>query len=304
MITASEFKGTHPIKYLAENYPQLYLPVKTGMKDSAIYKNIIQRGDRYQEENLNFSLSLKDTLKFYNTPVGDVPILYFHERKDFIRFIRIMYYGCEPVDLPDSMGAVMITGIINWNTIRKHRKEYESAGNSDWAQEFRRFTGNKSNYTDTILVVNRGGYSGLDYKETKYSPEEWEAISLNIRIYHELTHFVYRKLHPGVKVPVLDEIIADSTGLLYGLGKYDSDLAKKFLGIHKDYYEKGKRLENYLKDFDGIETAMAEANRIIDWLSDGINGYLIREDNFAGVIDFLYDLVKAKELKKEQVHVD
>ena len=75
--------------------------------------------------------------------------------------------------------------------------------------------------------------------------QEWAAKSATIRMYHELTHFICRKLYPEKKDEIRDEIYANCIGLTAAFGRYDPRLAKTFLGIEAETYRKGGRLEHY-----------------------------------------------------------
>ena len=75
--------------------------------------------------------------------------------------------------------------------------------------------------------------------------EEWIQRSVRIRLYHELTHFICRKFWPEKKDALRDEIYADCIGLVAAFDDYDTYLAKLFLGIDKEQYRKGGRLEHY-----------------------------------------------------------
>lgn len=276
----------HPLVYLSNYYPQLYLPIRQGMSSSDLYRTITQRGYSYRGDMVSFRLSPKDDLKFIETPFGSVPVLYLSEREDFEHFIQIMVHRCEPCEIPKSMGASLISGIINWKKIKEHKLEYERKGKTDWKDEFRRFTDDKSNYLDTIIAVGGGGYSALEYYETSYTKEEWEKISIDIRIYHEYTHFVCRNLYHDKRNAIWDEIVADCMGLICATGKYDVDLARRFLGIEKENYVKGRRLENYTKD--DIESVMAEANRMIHTVAQSIHNCIQTKDNYTELLKLVY----------------
>lgn len=280
----------HPLQALAEKFPQLYLPVEQNGKDSILYQNIVKRGYPYVSDRLLFTLDQKDFLEELSSPYGSVGVLYLNNRNDFERFIRIMVHRLEPVSIPASMGASMISGIIDWSKINAHRMEYEAAGHPDWNEEFKRFTQTKENYQTTLLVVGRGGYSALDYRDTPYSLPEWENISLRIRIYHEYTHFICRNRYGVSGNPIWDEIVADGMGLLQAIGHYDVLLAKKFLGIEKEDYRAGGRLENYLKAGAKMEDILLQAREEVDLISCHLEGKKPEETDFHTILEELYPL--------------
>jgi hypothetical protein len=93
----------------------------------------------------------------------------------------------------------------------------------------------KSDQVNLLQIA--GGYELLD-------ESEWIRASDDIRKYHELTHFVCRRLYPDVIDEVRDELIADAVGICAAFGEYRRDLEELFLGISGDRYT-GGRLENY-----------------------------------------------------------
>lgn len=280
----------HPLLLLAERFPQLYLPVEEDIQDSILYQNIIKRGYPYTSSRLEFTLDENDFIQELSSPYGCVTILYLHDRVDFERFIRIMVYRCEPVEIPRSMGASMISGIIDWSKINKHKKEYEASGYLDWNTEFKRFTTNKENYQTILLVVGRGGYSALDYSETAYTLPEWEKISLDIRIYHEFTHFICRHRYGKSQDPIWDEIVADSIGLISAIGCYDVSLAKKFLGIQKDQYQEGRRLQNYIIADKNMDDIILQAKEDVELIAANINKRALDDLDLLEILDIIYHL--------------
>ena len=96
-------------------------------------------------------------------------------------------------------------------------------------------------------------------ENTGFETGEWQNISLRVRIYHELAHFISRRLYPQNRHAVRDEILADCVGLIAATGGYDAALAKRFLGVEGNRYRKGGRLENYLAEGE---------NRKKDWASE------------------------------------
>lgn len=252
----------HCIEMLSRRYAQLILPIAEGMRNTEEYRDAVLRGNQ-PAGSPDFSFCSKDSFTAVNTPAGVVEILYLHERDDFIHALRALAHRCEPVDIPDSIGAVTISGLYNWEKIRAHRIEYLAAGGSDWGSEFEAFTSDRSNFTDTLIILSRGPYSNV--MPDGFDEEEWLERSLIIRKYHELTHFVYRKFYPEWTSPVLDEVVADMVGITAAFGCYRTDLARLFLGIEGDTYRKGGRLEYYLDGNDPLEK-VDEINSLIAML--------------------------------------
>ncbi len=249
-----------PLAVLTERYPQLTLAVVAGMSQSDEYKAITQRGR--MPVALPYTFSDCETTELYteHTEAGDVEILVLPDRGDFVRFVQVMAYRCEPREVPPSMGAVTINNINNWRRIEAHKNEYLLSGKTDWDKEFKRFTAVPQNYRDSIIALSNGAYSALPYTETDCeSEEEWIRASLIIRKYHELTHFISRRLFPGNKEMLRDEVIADCVGIVAAFGEYDVSLAQRVLGIYGDEYRAGGRLSNYIENDEELVLWIARA---------------------------------------------
>ncbi|MCR5789631.1 MAG: hypothetical protein K6G83_07055 [Lachnospiraceae bacterium] len=244
--------GRQVIEHLAEIYQQLYLC--PGEEGQAQYGDIVKAGEDAEIKSLShFTMNEKDTLACLDTPAGSVLCVTLQERKDFETFLRIMGHRCEAVEIPKTQGASLLDGVINWRKIYAREEEFfreeEEKGNPDpdWSSEFRRFTSDKKNYLDVIIVLSTGPYSAVSAERMGMPEEEWLTLSSVIRRYHECTHFICRKLYPEKKEPVWDELVADAVGIYAAFRKFDPNIEKLFLGIEGDRYI-GGRLENYVED--------------------------------------------------------
>lgn len=257
---------------LSKQYPQILLPIKVNEKDTPEYKNAVLRGIVMPEKD-GFLGSDEDSLTTEETPVGCVDILYLANRTDFVHALQALAYRCEPMEIPASVGASTIRGLINWEKIHNHKAQYFAAGGTNWNDEFRRFTADKTNYLDTIILLSKGEYSAVPACEIGLSIDEWIQKSFMIRKYHELTHYICRTLCPKDVVPIRDEVIADMIGLVAAFGNYNPAFAKRFLGVENDRYIEGGRLSHYVNE-TGIEKAITDANELINTLAKrfGTNG--------------------------------
>lgn len=247
----------HCIEILACKYPQIYMPIKEGIKNTEEYKDIVLRGKKAPYE-ITFSKNPKDKLETIKTEIGDVEILSLRDRDDFIHAVRALGNKCEPVDVPDSTGAIAIFGLNNWDKVR--------AGLDD--------------YKDSLIILSSGNYSNVDVNqvnevtnnEYKLSKEDWIDKSIEIRKFHELTHFIMRKKYPEDIKPIRDELIADALGLIGAFNKFDSRLLKLFLGIEGNVYRKGGRLENYEGgEIENIPSILIEINKLERLMKDYSN---------------------------------
>lgn len=245
----------HCIDILARRYPQILLPIEEGISKSEEYKNVCLRGEKCNRE-ITFSKNEKDFLETVETPSGGVEVLTLIKREDFVHACQCLGNKCEPVTIPDSTGAMAIFGLNNWDKVR--------AG--------------LDNYKDSFIILSSGNYSNVSNKdiynvtngEIDLSEDEWTNKSIIIRKYHELTHFVMRKNYPDDISFIRDELIADAIGLICAFKKFDTRLLKLFLGIEKDVYRQGGRLQNYEGgDIKNIPNVL----KMIDDLKNRINKY-------------------------------
>ena len=243
------------IRKLAGIYPQLYL--KPGPESELIYPDVVQRGKAVPHEDLShFRTSAADECRMVQTPAGEVRAVTLGDRRDFEVFLQIMANRCKKVAIPATQGAQFIDGIINRGRIERHKEEYYRAakekgeqepGIFEWLEEQRRFTSDKRNYTDALLVLSIGPYSGVPAAKVGLSEERWIACSHEIRLYHECTHFIAYRLYPEKCEPVRDEVVADAVGIYAAFGRVDRGIAECCLGISEGRYT-GGRLENYTEN--------------------------------------------------------
>lgn len=259
----------HILITLARRYPQLLFQIDYGTRGSQEYRDAVLRG-RKVDRLPQFTFSPNDLFETVETPAGEVEILYLSERADFVHGLQALAYRCEPREVPPSIGANTIRGLTNWEKIRRHKADYLRSGKLDWGEEFKRFTSNKENYCDTLILLSQGDYSSVPAEAAGCAPDEWMKISFEIRKYHELTHFVCRSLFPEKKDAVRDEVIADLIGLVAAVGRYDPHLARLFLGIEGSQYRQGGRLENYVTPED-LAAACVKAETLIDQLSEKLS---------------------------------
>lgn len=245
----------HCLDILAKRYPQILLPVQKGMRETEEYKNVCLRGQQCNRP-ITFSKDPEDKLETVNTPAGDVEVLSLRKRDDFVHMCQCLGNKCEPVEIPDSTGAMALFGLNNWDKVR--------AG--------------LDNYKDSFIILSSGNYSNvsnIDIKnitngEIDLDEQAWTNKSIIIRKYHELTHFVMRKTYPDDISFIRDELIADCIGLICAFGCFDVRLLKLFLGIEEDTYRQGGRLQNYE---GGEEKNIPEVLKMIEQLKNKVEKY-------------------------------
>ena len=252
-----------------ERYPQVGLPIMKGAKGTDAFKNAVALGLPVSEPTENFVGDARDSFTTTHTPGGEAEILFLYRREDFENAVRCLSAFCEPIDIPASMGAQTIGGLINWKKINDHKREYFANGGFLWGEELKRFTAVRENYRDYLIILSSGAYSAVSAEDagkaldTPITEATWREKSVLIRKYHELTHFICRKLYPDHKEAIRDEIIADAIGLVAAFGDYAPQLAKLFLGLEKDEYREGGRLQNYYGDEEPA-AVQSRARQLID----------------------------------------
>ena len=277
-LTQHAFRGRETIPALAEVYPQLYLV--PGETDEEVYRTVVLSGGEPPFRRLDhFRGSEGDSCLREETPAGPVPVITLPDRRDFELFLQIMACRCRPDPIPRTQGAAILDGVINWTRIRDHKAEYlrVHGGDADWAGEFQRFTADRANYKDALIVLSVGPYSAVPAEELGFSEAEWQRSSQIIRRTHECTHFLCRRLFPQQKEPVWDELVADAAGIFAAFGRFDPALAERFLGVTEDGYA-GGRLENYVE-------AGEDRDGRLDALARKVHGTLTRFAEIAASLD-------------------
>ncbi|MCR4770741.1 MAG: hypothetical protein K5855_00380 [Oscillospiraceae bacterium] len=226
---------------LASDYPLLYLDPDTDTRET--YRRVVLRGEKPEKERLDrYRGSVHDRDETADTPAGPVRVITLGDRRDFELVLRgFTAAKTGPLTpVPKSQGAAALT-VFNWKRINAHLSRFPQ---EERAAEFRRFTSVKENYTDMLVVLSRGPYSGVGAEEVGLSEEEWLDRSDTIRRFHELTHVICRRLYPDDIDAIRDELIADAVGLYAAFGRFEPETEKLFLGFRGGRYV-GGRLENY-----------------------------------------------------------
>lgn len=256
----------HILSELSFQYPQLCFPIAAGTSASSEYRDAVYFGKKYKG-SLDYTLSEKDWLQCVDTPVGSINVLFLHEREDFEKCACALSNRCEPKIIPKAIGAFLISGLINWEKVRKHlnkQPQDECFLNRfvwNWLRK------NNCDYRDRIILLSSGWYSGIVPEIMGLSKDEWMEKSITVRMYHEITHFVCRSRHPENIDGIRDEVFADMIGMVAAFGHYDADRAKMFLGIDGNKISEDARIRYYLKDQD-VFAAGREASFWISWLEN------------------------------------
>jgi len=234
---------------LKRHFPQLNFPIRSGMSNDPEYRKATRSGVPWTGMAAARGLELRKPdgleLLIHPTLAGHIPLLIAHERSDFEHLLCAFLYRNEPHEIPTSMGAAMITGFNNWSRIAKLREMFNlahpAASEKDWPDEFARIKPQHHLYQDRFILVSNSPYSGV----TQERPE----LSLIMRCEHESVHYMTKRLLGSMKNNLLDELIADYTGIVAACSLFRGDWFLRFMGL-EDYprYREGGRFQNYLSD--------------------------------------------------------
>ena len=237
---------------------QLNFPIRDGISKMDGYRAATRKGVPWEGIPAATGLKMQQPqtlqLILHPTPAGRIPILITKERADFVSLVRALAMKNEPGPVPDSMGAVTVSGYNNWDRIRELREAWESCNPDDilgtgWADAFSRIIPQKERYQDRFIILSHGPYSGVPALRMGLTEAEWAHKSLTIRMAHECAHYFTKRVFSSMKNLLMDEMMADYMGITAAAGKFRSDWFLRFVGL-EDFpnYRSGGRLENYRGD--------------------------------------------------------
>jgi hypothetical protein len=223
---------------LAKYLVQLRFPVQAGISRTGVYIDATTKGAGFGADNapgVKLEAPDKCCIAVHATPAGRIPLIIAEARGDFETLVRALARRNEPVSIPPSMGACMVSGYNNWDRI------YELVrvnGAADFSVP--------STYQDRFIILSRGPYSGVAGADLGLAAAEWGRLSFLIRRAHECTHYFTRRVFSSMRNNLLDEIIADYCGIVSAAGRFRPDWMLRFFGLQDfPHYQTGARLENY-----------------------------------------------------------
>ena len=244
------------INTLKKYFFQLLFPVEKGISDSQSYKNATLKGQLPIENfNIGFIEPDKIFLDIYLSRLGfKTPVIIVHNEQDFNHLINVFCYKNEPTEIPESMGAIFINGINNWQRINDIKTEYLKSNNLiSWAEYFKNDIVIKPHlFKDKLIILSAKPYSGITNRLLGITESSWIKSSIEIRREHECAHLFTLANYHHMANNMHDEIIADYVGISKVLGNFDKKWFYYFIGIeHYPNYRKKSRLENYVpKNFN------------------------------------------------------
>jgi hypothetical protein len=253
LVEESRRRGAFAV--LREHLPQLCFPIREGISQTEPYLNTTRKGARPESlpEATGLELERPETIELalYTSPAGRIPLLIARHREEFIALIRALAKKNEPQPVPPSQGALMVSGYNNWGRIRELRRRWEDLDPSiretaTWAEEFQRIQQRRDLYQDRFILLSDGPYSAVPAADLGLEDGPWREISLVIRRDHECSHYLTRRLLGSMQDNVLDELIADYTGIAAATGGFRADWFLRFIGL-EDFprYRAGGRLDIY-----------------------------------------------------------
>jgi hypothetical protein len=241
---ASEARERGAFTVLSEHLPQLRFPVREGISATEDYRAAVRRGVPTQEVPSATGLEIGRPdlvgLEIHESPAGRIPVILARGRDEFAILLRALSRRNEPVPVPDSQGALMISGYNNWERIRERLRLGETMDS---------ILPRKELYQDRFILLSDGPYSAVPASGLGLEDAEWRRISLEIRRDHECAHYFTRRLFGSMRNNVLDELIADYAGMVAATGGFRAAWFLRFLGL-EDYprYRTDGRLNLYRGD--------------------------------------------------------
>jgi hypothetical protein len=236
-------------KYIA----QFNFPVEQNISSTEIYKNATLRGKKeFPLEGIQLNNPEQLDLTIYNSQlVGKVPVLMVPNPEDFKTIIRAICYKNEPQPMSDSMGAIFINGVNNWNRIEELKEYWETKSPfENWGSIFKKHVlPNPKLYKDKLIILSTKPYSGVKAKTVNIPENKWSDLSVSIRKEHECAHVFTLNNYNSISKNIYDELIADYAGIVSTLQKFDKNWMLNFLGLENyPKYREGGRFQNYLSD--------------------------------------------------------
>jgi hypothetical protein len=239
---------------LREAMLQLRFPIQQGISQTDAYRAVTRRG-RLSDlpSSAGPRLHTPDGLKLWlqQTPAGRIPVLQAAVREDFVALVQALTKRNEPVPVPASMGACIVSGYPNWGRIFELRREWEAAPSGtrsppDWNGRLREIGRCPSLYQDRFILLSPGPYSATSAEQVGIEGSEWNRRSLLIRLEHECTHYFTSQVLGSMSNSLIDELIADYMGIVASEGRYRADWFLRFVGLENfPHYRAQGRLEIY-----------------------------------------------------------
>lgn len=234
---------------------QFQFPILKSISETEAYRAATRKGELVDHRAIASGLSFRDPeklqLRIHPTLAGPIPVIIAGNREDFVILVQALTKRNEPQLIPESMGACIVSGYNNWDRVRQYRQQWSAknpdrCSEADWNREFKSLIPHKELYQDRFIILSPGLYSNIPSDQLGLPEQEWQQLSLTIRLEHECTHYLTRRLFGSMRNNLLDELIADYRGIVAAIEHYRANWFLNFLGLESfPVYRKGGRLENY-----------------------------------------------------------
>ncbi|WP_120634240.1 hypothetical protein [Ruegeria sp. EL01] len=226
---------------LSTKIPQLRFEILDMQGQNPGYLAATKRGDLSLAPDPGQGLQLEApkalNVTLHQTAAGRIPVLEPATRADFEALLRAFLYRCEPIAVPRSMGAAMVSGFNNWDRIARLKATWLANGNSefDWTAHFKaEIVPNKSLYQDRFIILSHGTYSNVTADDLPGGQEKVLELSRVIRLEHECAHYFTRRVCGQMRNDLYDELLADYAGLVSATGQFDAELFLMMIGLTPD----------------------------------------------------------------------
>jgi len=247
---------------LRQRLIQLQFPIAENTSQHPEYQAATRRGvEPSGGPGLQLEQPEKLEIFLYAGIAGQIPVIFTPAKADFQQLVRAIRHKNEPVTLPEAIGAMFISGYNNWDRIRLYRQTWAdglpgSPSEVEWAAEFGRLTGQPELYRDNFILMSRGNYSNLSARDLNVETAAWQRHSLSIRLIHEYTHYLTRRVFGHLRTHAVDELVADYAGLVGTYGHFKLDYFLQFMGLEAyPHCRENGRLAYYRKQLS--DTAYA-----------------------------------------------
>ena len=301
---ATEAENCGVWRSLQKRLVQLHFPIEPGISSSDPYRAATLKGKPIEEIPEATGLQLKTPkslrLILHPTQAGEIPLIVVPQRKDFVTLLCALVGKNEPLDIPDYLGAMMVSGLNNWDRIESLKHEWEKENPVDftgllWAAEFQRIIKKKELYQDRFIILSAIPYSGVSADEMELPEDEWLKLSLIIRQEHECTHYFTKRVLGSMQNRLMDELMADYIGIRAALGYFRADWFLRFMGLEKfSEYLPGSRIEHYCNDanlspgaFKGLQAITIKAAQNLEQIDKNCHKQLNSAKNRAILVILL-----------------
>lgn len=252
---AAEARTRGAFAVLREHLPQLRFPIRPGISETAGYRAATRRGVPPDEipEATGLEIERPEAIELviHESPAGRIPLLIARRRAELAALLRALTRRNEPEPVPPAQGALMVSGYNNWSRIGELRRRWEALPPAEretatWNEEFQRIQTRRELYQDRFILLSDGPYSAVPAADLGLDEAEWREISLILRRDHECAHYLTRRLFGSMRNNLLDELIADYTGMVGATGRFRAGWFLRFMGL-EDFprYRPGGRVELY-----------------------------------------------------------